>query len=92
MSALPTVFTDPFALAYRALTESDVASVDDMLDRLEQEHATAVMRGQIRIGEHTLFTTPRIYADEGVYRITWYYDDRRSPTAIMCVSVASVET
>lgn len=85
-------FTPTFVENYEAVPRSDLAVVNEMLDRLEQQHGRPEMRHVLRIGEVSLFATPRIHAPEGVYRITWLYDDRDRPTIIVCVTVASIET
>ena len=92
MPRLPSVFTETFARLYEDLPARDVPDVDEMLDRLEENHAKAEMRTIINLGAHSVFATPRVYAPGGVYRITWIYDDRGTPTAITCVTVASIET
>ena len=89
---LPIRFTATFAELMGALPVRDVASVDRMLDDLEQFHDQPHMRGIIRVGEHLLFVTPRISAPDGLYRITWCYDDRDDPQEIVCITVAVIET
>ena len=92
MTTLPIQFTDTFAALFAALPHQDVAAVDSMLDELECGHDQPQMRGILRIGAHTLFATPRIHAPGAIYRVTWRYDDRDDPTAIVCITVAGVET
>lgn len=89
---LALVFTETFAALYDGLPMRDVAAVDRMLDELERHHEQPHLRGVIRVGEHSLFVTPRIHAPGGLYRITWCYDDRRQPTAVVCLTVAEIET
>jgi hypothetical protein len=88
---LPLVFTDTFVASYDAIPAADVAAVNRALDELEEQHDQPGMRNVIHVGTAVLFATPRIYAPEGVYRITWCYDDRNRPTAVACITVASVE-
>ena len=90
--ALSIEFTVTFAELYRSLPPGDVAAVDRMLDELEARHDQPHLRAIIRVGEHSLFATPRISAPRGLYRITWTYDRRDSPTAIVCLTVARIET
>lgn len=85
-------FTHTFVENYEAVPQSDLAGVNEMLDRLERQHGQPEMRHVLRIGDVSLFATPRIHAPEGVYRITWLYDDRDHPTFIVCLTVASIET
>lgn len=61
-----------------------------MLDRLEQEHDTAEMRTILKVGQLSIYATPRIHAPSAVYRITWLYDNRDDPKAIVCVTVAEI--
>ena len=84
-------FTDVFAEMYDRIPDEDVAAVDDMLDNLELQHGDPHMRAMIRVGDVSLFATPRIRAQSCLYRITWQYDDRRDPTSILCVTLAGVE-
>ena len=62
-----------------------------MLDRLEERHDQAEMRQVIHVGSAILFATPRIYAPDGLYRVTWCYDDPDKPGSIVCITLASVE-
>ena len=84
-------FTPEFEALYGALPPRDVARVDEMLDRLEVHHARPEMRGILRVGAHTLFHTPRIYAPSAVYRVTWVYHPTEEGVAV-CVTVAEVES
>jgi hypothetical protein len=77
---------------YGRLPERDRKTIDEMLDRLEEEHDQPAMRSMIRVAGTSLFATPVIYAPSGAYRITWIYDDRDTPTAIIAVTIASLET
>lgn len=90
MDQLPAVFTDAFADLYRKLPRRDVGHVDLMLDRLEEEHGTAEMRTILKVGQLSIYATPRIHAPSALYRITWLYDNRDDPTAIVCVTVAEI--
>ena len=92
MGTLPLIFTDTFAASYREVPERDVPQINEWLDQLEQHHDQPDLRYMIRIGDDRLFATGRIYAPTGVYRITWTYDDKKHPTAIACILVASLET
>jgi hypothetical protein len=85
-------FTHTFVENYEAVPQSDLPGVNQMLDRLERHHARPEMRHILRIGDVSVFATPRIHAPGGVYRITWRYDDRDRPTVIVCITVASIET
>jgi len=85
-------FTPTFVDSYNAVPEADVEAVNRMLDDLEERHDQPEMRSIIHVGSAVLFATPRIYAPHGVYRITWCYDDRERPSAIACITVASLET
>jgi hypothetical protein len=89
---LPLEFTQTFVESYDAVPEPDVEAVNRMLDDLEERHDQPEMRNVIHIGPAVLFATPRIYAPDSVYRITWRYDDRDRPSAIACITVASLET
>ena len=89
---LPLLFTATFTELYERLPASDFSEVSAALDDLEEGHDRPEMRNVIHIGSAVLFTTPRIYSPGGVYRITWQYDHRDLPTAIVCITVASVET
>jgi len=73
------------------LPEADLETVNRVLDDLEQRHDQSEMRNVIHIGSAVLFATPRIYAPGGGCRITWRHDDRDQPSAITCITVASVE-
>lgn len=88
---LPLVFTEAFIASYDAVPEPDVAAVNRMLDDLEERHGQPEMRNVIHVGAAVLFATPRVLAPRGVYRITWCYDDRERPTAVACLTVASIE-
>lgn len=92
MAAVALRFTEVFADLYESLPLGDVEAVDRMLDELERRHDQPEMRNAIRVGDHTLFATPRIGARGGLYRITWQYDDRDRPSAIICLTVADIET
>jgi hypothetical protein len=89
---LPLEFTRAFAESYDALPEPDVEAVNRVLDDLEQRHDQPETRNVIHIGSAVLFATPKIYAPSGVYRINWCYDDPDQPSAVACITVASVET
>lgn len=92
MLRLPLKFTRAFAGSYDALPEPDVEAVNRVLDDLEQRHDQPEMRNVIHVRSAVLFATPRIYAPNGVYRITWCHDDPDQPSAVACITVASVET
>ena len=89
--SLPLVFTEAFIASYDAVPGPDVAAINRMLDDLEERHGQPEMRNVIHVGAAVLFATPRVYASRGVYRLTWCYDDRDRPTAIACITVASIE-
>ena len=89
---LPLELTRAFVESYDAVPEPDVEAVNRMLDDLEERHDQPEMRNIIHIGLAVLFATPRIYAPGSVYRITWCYDNRNRPSAIACITVASLET
>jgi len=89
---LPLEFTPTFVESYDAVPDPDVEAVNRMLDDLEQRHDQPEMRSIIHIGSAVLFATPRIYAPRSVYRITWCYDNHDRPSAIACITVASLET
>lgn len=89
-SPLPLLFTQVFVDLYHALPTPDVTTVDAMLDALETGHGEPEMRNIVQIADHTLYATPRIYAETAIYRITWTYDDRNRPTAITCITVAEI--
>lgn len=84
-------FTQYFDEVYRTFDERDAAEVDAMLDRLEDEHGQPHMRSVITVGSVTLFATPRFAAPNGIYRITWQYDDAKQPTVVTCVTVAKAD-
>lgn len=88
---LPLEFTATFADSYEALPNRDVEAVNRALDRLEERHDQPEMRQVIHVGSAVLFATPRIYAPEGRYRVTWCYDDPAKPDSVVCITVASVE-
>lgn len=88
---LPLVFTEAFVGCYEAVPGPDVPAVNRMLDDLEEQHDQPGMRNVIHVGDAVLFATPRVYAPRGVCRITWCYDDRNCPTAVACITVASIE-
>jgi hypothetical protein len=88
---LPLEFTATFAHSYEALPNRDVEAVNQMLDRLEQRHDQADMRQVIHVCQAVLFATPRIYAPEGLHRVTWCYGEPHRPDSIVCITVASVE-
>jgi len=87
---LEAMFTEVFNDLYGNLPAADAPKVDAMLDRLEEEHARPEMRNVIRVGNETLFATPRIYASTAIYRITWCYDAGDPPAAIVCITVAEI--
>ena len=90
---LPLHFTATFAELYEHLPAPDFGNVNDALDELEEGHDRPEMRNVIHVGPAVLLATRRIYSPGGVYRITWQYDDRDHPTtAVVCITVASVET
>lgn len=91
MPTLSLRFTDVFAEIYDRIPDEDVDAVEDMLDNLESRHDDPHMRSVIRVGDVSLFATPRIHARTSVYRVTWQYDDRRNPTSILCITLAGVE-
>lgn len=88
---LPLEFTATFTDSYEALPSRDVAAVNRMLDHLEERHDQPEMRQVIHVGSAVLFATPRIHAPEGLYRITWCYDDPGKLGSIVCITIASVE-
>jgi len=92
MGTLPLIFTDTFAASYQEIPERDVPQINEWLNKLEQHYDQPDLRNMIRIGAAGLFATGRIYAPTGVYRIAWAYDDKKNPTAIACILVASPET
>jgi len=61
-----------------------------MLARLEERHDQPEMRQVIHLGSAVLFATARVYAPDGLCRITWCYDDPVKPGSIVCITVASV--
>jgi hypothetical protein len=86
---LPVLLTELFVDLYSRLPEVDRPAFDAMIDRLASEHDGSRLRGIFR-GDTILFATPRTYAPSAVYRLTWVYDDRRSPTAVVCLTLAEV--
>lgn len=89
---VPLEFTATFAELYERLPAADLAEVNAALDELEEGHDRPEMRNIIHVGAALLFATRRIYSPGGVYRITWQYDHREHPKAVVCITVASVET
>jgi len=84
-------FTAAFAELYDRLPEPDLEKVNAALDELEERHDQPEMRNTIHVGSAVLFATTTIYPAGSVYRITWCYDDRDHPTAVVCITVASIE-
>ena len=91
-TSLAVKWTDVFSHQYAGLSERDLAAVDRMLDRLALEHSQAPMRGRIGAGVIRLWATPRIYTPGGICRITWQCDYPDDPQAVVCWTVASVES
>lgn len=88
---LPLEFTATFAELYERVPTTDLPDVNTALDELGEGHDRSEMRNVKHIGEAVLFATRRIYAPGGVYHTTWQYDHRERPTAVVCITVASVE-
>ena len=88
---LPLEFTSTFADSYEVLPDRDLEAVNRMLDRLEERHDQPEMREVIHGGSAVLFATPRIYAPDGLHRVTWCCDYPRKPGSIVCITVATVE-
>lgn len=89
---LPLLFTATFSGLYERLAARDLPEVSAVLDFLEEGHGRPEMRNVVHVGEAVLFATRRIHSPGGVYRITWQYDNQERPTALVCFTVASVET
>lgn len=88
---LPLEFTASFTDSYEALPHRDVAAVNRLLDQLEERHDQPEMRQVIHVGRAVLFATPRVYAPEGLYRVTWCYDHPDKAASIVCITAASIE-
>lgn len=89
---LPSLWTETFARLYNALSSRDARVIDELVDALEVDHAAGHMRNVIHIGDTFVYATQRAYAPGGVYRVTWQYDDSDAPTALVCITVAEIET
>lgn len=69
----------------------DTRSANTGLDELEEGHDQPEMGNVIHVGTAVLFATRRIYAPAGLpHHLA--VDNRERPTALVCITVASVET